>query len=183
MAYESNWSKYRKLKLLILLLLVLIVVIFVVYNILWFRYVDRAFSPFLENDKLEQVSSKGPRGRHYEYIDTENGYRVQIGIQPYLRFGGTISVSTISRSVNNFDGTFIVFHSSIRLQQVLVLGLDENSYNLGSAVDRSGQPLGRHPDDSEEFYQEWLLLYDRFYDEAMELIDYFKEFFGEEVLR
>jgi len=182
MTYERIWSKYRKLKLFILLLLVVLVVIFVIYNILWFRYVDRAFSPFLENDKLEQVNTKGPHGRHYEYRDIENGYIVQIGIQPYLRFGGTISVMTTSQSANNFNGDFIVFHSSIRLQQLLVLGLGENPYSLGSAVDRNGQPLGRHPDDSKEFYQEWLLLYDRFYDDAMELIDYFKEFFGEDVL-
>jgi hypothetical protein len=186
MTTESRWSKRRKITILFVLPVLLFVLIFGVYNIIWFRYVDRAFSPFLENEKLEQVFICGAGGKYYEYRDSENGYIVQIGIQPYLRFGGTISVSTTSQRLNNFNGEFIVFHSSIRIQQLLVLGLGENlpnhSYSMGSAVDRNGQPLGRHPNDSEEFYQEWLLLYERFNEDVMELIDYFKVFFGEVIL-
>jgi len=40
----------------------------------------------------------------------------------------------------------------------------------------NGNPLGRNPNDTEEFYEEWLKLYEKHYDEIMAMITYFKDF-------
>ena len=54
---------------------------------------------------------------------------------------------------------------------------------MGAAVDRDGTPLGRHPEDREEFYQKWLGLYSDLNEPIMELIAHIKDVFGEGALR
>ena len=43
--------------------------------------------------------------------------------------------------------------------------------------------LLRHIKGNEEFYEHWLSLYEKHYDEAMEIIVYFKDFFGDYTLK
>ena len=184
----SDFSKLEKILATVILLVLISASVFLVNHLIWQRYIDKAFSPFLANDKIE-FSHESNGWTHYDYADYENGYYVQIGVPPYLHYGGSISVSMQfkEQEPGSFRGHLMVFHSSIRIQQKIVLSLGEQTgtsshYRFGSAVDRYGKPLGRNPRDSEAFYSQWLALYDEYYDEAMEVIEYFKEFFGEDVL-
>ena len=187
----TSLSKLEKIIIAVILVLLISVSVFLVNHFLWHRYIDKAFSPFLENDRIEFNYVNESNGwTHYDYSDYENGYYVQIGVPPYLTYGGSISVSMQfkEQEAGSFRGHLMLFHSSYRLQQKLVLNLGEQTgssshYRMGSAVDKYGKPLGRNPADSEEFYRQWLILYDKYYDDAMEVINYFKDFFGEDLLR
>jgi len=191
-AVSAKLTSLTKLELIIITVILLIIIFSSVYllnDFLWNRYIDKAFSPFLANDKIE-FAYESDGWTHYNYSDYENGYFVQVGIPPYLHYGGMVSVSMQFKDYETgiFRGHIMVFHSNFRINQKIVLSLGEqtaahSSYRMGSAVDRYGKPLGRNPADSEDFYRQWLALYDKYYDEAMEVLRYFKDFFGEDVLQ
>jgi hypothetical protein len=54
---------------------------------------------------------------------------------------------------------------------------------FGSAVDKYGQPLERHPNDTQERYQMWLTMHDKFNDSIMEMFDDIIKMFGERAFR
>ena len=55
----------------------------------------------------------------------------------------------------------------------------EEVMNLGSAVNKNGNPIGQHPDESDEFYQEWLALHEKFNEPIMEMFKTINELFGD----
>jgi len=179
-----------KVRVIIISTLIISLLFFGIANIVWFRYTNSFFAPFLENDKLVYEST-GTNWALYSYRDQETGYITQVSVPPYLRSGGIVSVTKVDTMPGDFYGGFKIFSNMLNLQRVYVLNLGEeedtgdpyarSSYSLGSAVDINGRPLGRHPDDSEEFYEQWLSLYDKHYDEAMGIIRYMRDFFGEDL--
>ena len=185
----TSLSMLEKIIITIIILIFVAASVFTINHFMWHRYIDKAFSPFLNNDKIEFSHVNDDGWTHYDYSDFENGYYIQIGVPPYLKYGGTVTMSMQfkERETGSFRGRIMVFHSSVRITQKIVLGLGEQtgagSSILGSAVNKNGQPLGRNPRDSEAFYTQWLALYDKHYYEAMEMLKYFKEFFGEDALR
>ncbi|MCL2821199.1 MAG: hypothetical protein FWD38_10340 [Oscillospiraceae bacterium] len=185
----TSLSKLEVILIIVFLLLFIFASGFAINHFMWHRYIDKAFSPFLANEKIEfDYESDG--WTHYNYSDYENGYFIQIGVPPYLKYGGTIMLSMQFKEPEpgSFRGNLMLFHSSIRIHQKLVLNLGEQTgagshYTLGSAIDRYGKPLGRNPRDSEQFYSQWLTLYDKHYTDAMTILTYFKNFFGEDLLQ
>jgi hypothetical protein len=69
--------------------------------------------------------------------------------------GNMINISEYELSLTYFPRTGLIVLSIT----VLPHYTRERTIMMGSAVDRDGQPAARHPDDSEEFYQEWLVLH------------------------
>jgi len=190
--------KLSKTKIMICLLII-VVIGFGIYNLMWYRYIKASFDPFLKNERLinvpEQEYDRTDNGWEiYTYRDYHgSGYTYGISIPAYLEFGGHIDILTPT-DVDTIDGKRVfVSEHQIRLrvfprnwQYVLNIadltvldGLGDTIRGLGSATDKNGNPLGRHPDDSEEFYQEWLALHEKFNEPIMEMFRTVNELFGD----
>ncbi|MDR2547306.1 MAG: hypothetical protein LBC96_07340 [Lachnospiraceae bacterium] len=116
--------------------------------------------------------------RKYDY--NEYGYYFGITIPAYLQFGGNIQVV-----YENEDYRLDLLMSPVKWLYVLRIGEYEIVNNskfihmLSSAVDKTGTPIGRHPDDSEDFYESWLLLYDKYHLEIIDLFETTKDIYGD----
>jgi transcriptional regulator with XRE-family HTH domain len=193
-------SRSRKTKLLALTLSVAVLLIFIVSSVFWRHYMNTVVAPFLENDRLKAMNIGGSRSTTYRYDSQENNYIIEVVVPPHLSYRTTTHILAQGTGERNFYGDFWVFHGDIftGYQRTYVLSLGEgivttktdeagkvttagHTHSFSSAVDVNGKPLGRHPDDSEEFYEEWLRLYEKYYDEIMAMILYFKDFFGEDL--
>jgi hypothetical protein len=194
--------KIRK-STVILILLVVIAVFFTVYNIVWNYYIKNTFDQFLNNENLQAISDENyrvlsNRGWHtHQYRDYGgSGYMYQISMPPRLHFGGGLSIRTDDRPGSSY-GLSLTIYTGLN-DWVYVLGISDlseaytsygsnihvsNIHELGSSVDKTGQPLGRHPDDSEDFYNEWLALYEQFKVPISTLFDDVILFFGMDVFR
>jgi len=180
-------------------------------NILWTNYISTTFDPFLKNENLLAIPEWNrtvirSRGREtFSFKDFDgSGYSYEIGLPARFDFGGNISILAPSNpqmnpDFNDHDISLMIFISpGGDWRYVLGLGTseyreytDENgtrvhettAVTFGSAVDRYGQPLGKHPDDSEEDYLYWLKLYEKFNVQIMDMFRSMKDFFGEEMFR
>jgi transcriptional regulator with XRE-family HTH domain len=197
---SENGSKTRVVKKVLIISVAVLVFVFAVYNIVWFLYINNSYKPFIDRGVwtvagvraqgiLDYSSDRNREWIVYEYYDGENGYSIRIIRPLYLNFGGVINIYAIQ--VPELGDIFVEFEISFDIgingiQQIYTIKLHEWTENfqhpLFSAVDRNGQPLERNPNDSEEYYEYWLLLYERKSDEIIEMIKYFKDFFGEELL-
>ncbi len=189
----SFFKKITKIKIT-LAILILAVIAFGIYNLLWLQHAKR-FEPFIEAlEKLETAEKSATDNQTYrDYSGT--GYSYQISEPGYLNFGGYLSVLT-SSEIDIIDGeSFYISEYRLMLgywprSGRLVLSISDlteseglNSHSLGSAVDINGTPLGRHPNDSEQFYAEWLSLHEKFNEPIMDMFDTVKELFGEDAFR
>jgi len=201
---ENNKNiKISKVKLFTATL-ILALIVFVIYNIIWFNYIS-IYDKLLNNETLQEIKIKPSSApdfivrngveipysyERYAYIESERytahqfhdydynerGYFYGIVIPSYLRFAGNIQIAYFA------DDYSLNLMINPR-KWLYVLGLGEHIGNqtnmLGSIVDKDGQPLGKNPNDSEEFYQEWLELYEKYYEQIMDLFAVTKEMFGD----
>jgi len=201
--YETGYLKRILIRFAVISAAALMLA-FGIYNIIWFHYINSAYTPFIDSGQwaVEAIRVQGAIDYSatenrtwivYLYRSDDDRFEIQVNRPSYLRFGGQVNIVNISNAsspeLGEIFGHFEVsFSGKIgRIQQVFSLNLHEWSTvfspPLNAHVDRYGQPLGRSPDNSEEFYEKWLSLYERYYDEAMEMIAYFTAFFGEDVFR
>jgi hypothetical protein len=126
-----------------------------------------------------------------------SGYTFQINTPRRLNFGGAIFVdrfdnhgaSDISISIFTSPGDWLYVlglaevevYSYVTETGTNVSGV--SSVSFGSAVDRNGRPLGRHPNDEEESYSNWLVMYEERYENIMRHFRDMKEIFGEDAFR
>jgi len=186
---------------------------FGIWNLLWFRYIDNVFTPIISDERLVNPALSYPmmfkhNFTYYTYYDEESGYRVDVVVPPYLRFYVRDGVSHIIDDLyisiplpayiqpGDLTGSFGVRHTGAvgRINQSFVLTLSEfydindptaiiGFGSLALAVDRNGKPQERSPDVDEAYYEKWLEIYHRHYDKIMDMISYFWEFFGEDIIR
>jgi hypothetical protein len=170
-------------------LIVLIVTVFGIYNFVWFYYVDYVFSPFLQNEKLTEfeVKENGWTLNEFRDVDGQTGRVVRVLRPRYLHFDGGISVTVFSTNdEESFLSTLIIHHVgnvfSMSQEYELLLGTGEvnDGHPLGFTVDKHGTPVGRSPEQPETHYETWLLMHEILNDEIMGLMDYAKDFFGNE---
>jgi len=190
----------RKARILALIISIALLLIFILSSVFWHHYMNTVVAPFLENDRLRVVSIGGSRWTSYRYNNQENGYLIEVVVPPHLSYRTSIQILAQGTEESEFYGSLMIFHGNVfngyERRYVLSLGemvetaeTDEagnttytvSIHALGSAVDMNGKPLDRHPNDSEEFYEEWLRLYEKHYDEIMAMVAYFKDFFGEDL--
>ena len=198
-------------KLLILILVAVLITGFIIANTIWTNYISNTFDPFLNNKNLQAIPQWNrdiyrSRGRvTHSFKDFErSGYCYEIGVPRWLNFGGTIYIMTYSNPQLNPDfrdsNISLMIFTAPGGDWTYVLSLGTSEYReyvnekggqvyetigetFGSAVDRNGQPLGKHPEDSEENYLLWLELYEEYYEAIMKLFNDMKEFFGEDAFR
>lgn len=176
---------------------IIVLVIFFSVNMVWSWYVSSTFDPFFDNENLLAIPRENTeiiRSRGWEtHVFTDlsgSEYTYQMMLPPRLNFGGGVSIlaPTYIYISEHYIGLTIFtglrdWTYVLRLGYVTSTDTGVDIYTLGSAVDRNGQPLGRHPEDSEEFYQEWLTLHEKLYEPIMKFFGDIKEFFGEDVFR
>ena len=190
----------RKARILALIISFALLLTFLLSSVFWHHYMNTVVAPFLENDRLRVVNNGGSRWTSYRYNSQENGYLIEVVVPPHLSYRTSIQILAQGTGESKFYGSLMIVHDNVfngyERRYVLSLGemvetveTDEagnvtytvSIHALGSAVDMNGKPLDRHPNDSEEFYEEWLRLYEKHYDEIMAMVAYFKDFFGEDL--
>jgi transcriptional regulator with XRE-family HTH domain len=183
---------YKRTVNIIWVLLAVLMLISVAYGVtyaIWSGHISRTFDPFFENEYLQMIPRnivRYDRWIIHSYRDSAgSGYDFEFQLPTRLRLytPGNIIVDT---SHNENKPRLMIHTTPGNWKYVLTLDktIDDNSTKMiGSAVDRNGQPLGRHPDDAIEFYQEWLALYEEQYDEIMKLFADMKVIFGENAFR
>jgi len=170
----------KKAKIIVCAIAAALILTFGIINLLWFRYIDHVFTPFLQNEKLTSFSIKENRWTLYQYNDLDNGYVIQLIKPPYLKYGGSISIRSMAEPVTDFTlSDFTITHTSYmgRIQQGYELGLGGMWFGRSHTVDRFGHQLAQHPEDYGEYYERWLLMFEEHYNEIMAMISYFYDFF------
>ena len=180
-------------------------------NVSWTNYISTTFDPFLKNENLLAIPEWNrtiTRSRGwvtYSFNDfDESGYHYEFGLPARFNFGGTISILAPSNPQMNPDFSDHNIHLMIFVSPggdwIYVLNLGTSEYreytdengtrihetiteSFGSAVDRYGQPLGKHPYDSEEKYLYWLKMHEKYNEQIMDMFRNMKEFFGEEAFK
>jgi len=189
----------RNIKFVVIPVFILLL-IFGMYNLIWFRYISIAYTPFIENGTWITAGLKVEGGLDsnivenrvwiiYEHWSEENDYIIGIGRPSYLRFGGVINVTLFADPEPDvFYASFDITHKGriFNIQQefkltIGELGMHRSLFSL--TVDRYGEPPGRQPGDSEEYYEMWLSLHEKHYGEIMAMLAYFNDFFGDGVFR
>ena len=153
----------------------------------WNRYIEKTFGPIIETLIDTAGIPENPHGSSSSgsvSIFRSRGYLYHVGVPSRLNFGGYISAET--QGGTDHEVGLTIHPRNGDWQYVLSLRKRINAYNswtVGSAVDRDGRPLGRHPEDAEETYEEWLSRYDEYQDSVIELIDHINDLFGEDAFR
>jgi len=192
------WSKKKNLRIgAIAILLVLLFGLFGI-NTMWSRFISDNFDPFLYNETLQAVPSYNrrvetvSRMKHRWYDDRNgSGYRYQISLPPRLAFRGYFVMYDFLMERNITLSVFINRGEwSYRLTLSVRTEGEQNSYTgYSSPVDKNGRPLDLNWDDYDdpereyELHNIWLGLYDKFYDDIMQMLATAKEVFGEEAFR
>jgi transcriptional regulator with XRE-family HTH domain len=177
----TAWMRTKRAKVIACTVAAALVLTFGVINILWFRYIDHTFSPYLQNEKLASNFIRENGWTIYQYNDFDNGYVIQLRKPPYLKLGGSISIHAMAESVTGFSlSDFTVAYKSCmgRIQQRHELGLGAMWHGRSHAIDRYGFPLPQNPVNSGEAYERWLSMYAEHFDEIMTMIAYFNDFFA-----
>ena len=195
----KNQIKKHQWKILISALVV-IAIVFGVYALMWQRYEKNAFDPFstvLESLNMHKhTADEHPNVSTYREAYDMESYVFTVARPSFLRFGGNVQFFAQREVVLVEDemtrtGRYILdltyFPHSGRLSLRIDGFLEDTNGSgvhirsaAGSAVDSNGKPLDRHPEDSEEYYQKWLALYEQYNEPIIELFDHIKEIFGEE---
>jgi hypothetical protein len=179
--------------------IIFIAIVLSIYSLFWSHYVKTNFDPFIKIlDQLDTAEKEPMEGRrrHHSYNDYHGtGYVYNITKPQALEFSGEITVYTPSDiDFTNGQAFFLSkYNLSLRYwpqDKRYVLGIADltesvslSSHSLGSAVDRNGNPLGKHKNDSEEFYREWLALYEKFNEPIMEMFETIHELFGKDLFK
>lgn len=202
---EKRKAKISKTKIVIAILALLLAA-FGIYNIVWFRYV-RQFDVFVNNEKLQAIRNKPTTApeflvrdgveipysysRYYyeeledgwvlysfkdkDYNETD-GYIYSIAVPPYLITKGNIQAM---RATDDFIISVVI--SPVKWEYFLMIGEPINNVtdSYTSIVDKNGQPLGRHSSDTEESYQKWLALYEKYNPQITEMFATVNDMFGD----
>jgi hypothetical protein len=175
---------------LIVIFAIFLVLFFGIWNVLWFWHVDSVYSPFFFFFKLKDFEVRERGWTLNEYRSLESDHVVGVIRPRYLRFDGEIVVSELPVSETRpFLAEFSINHVGliIQVQQEyeLLLGYGEvaDGHPISSAVDKYGNPLGRDPNQPEAYYEAWLLMHEILNDDIKALIQYAKDFFGEEAFK
>ncbi|MCL2627710.1 MAG: helix-turn-helix domain-containing protein [Oscillospiraceae bacterium] len=190
------FNKRRVMAAALILLSVLLIVL-VIANVLWDRYISDTFDPFLNNKNLQAIPDRSVMHSNrlivYEYMDYSESRKVYtINMPRRLDFGGNINITTHPHPNDDIDHSLSL---TIFMRRggnwTYALGItDFNEVHVEfwgsapmrrySAVDMNGEPLGKSPGDSDEFYNIWLEQHERYYDTIMKFFADMKEFFGED---
>jgi hypothetical protein len=188
-------------------LIIVGVIVFGVFHFKWIRYIENTYEPFikmldsiegLEHDIIDS-SNAATRWSVHSYKKSSNiegSYIYNIGIPPYMDFGGYITI-LVPTAVDIVDNEYVYisdYYLSLSIypnKWSYSLSLADMTYtsvgdiiNINSSpVDKSGNPIGRHHLDTEEKHQEWLALYEKFHEPIIDLFDHIKELFGEDAFR
>jgi len=194
-------ARKTKIKRIAVIIAAVLLLAFGIYNIIWFNYISNTFTPLIENRNwtierlrehrmIDHSDSEIITGIVYLHRDNDERYDIQLIKPSYLRFGGAVKIMTIIEPVSGeiFSEFMVTYTGKIsRIQPVYTLNLHEWGTELRPAlisnVNRYGQPLDRDFNISAEHYEKWLSLYEKNYNETMEMITYFNDFFGEGVFR
>ena len=133
------------------------------------------FEPFVNSEKLEKISTTYMSDDSFKHIYRDtlgSGYRYEI-VTPSRN--QSLITGYVEITANNLT---LLIHPE-RKNRRYDVGITSYGHKRVSAVDKDGQPLSRHPDDSKEFYQKWLALYEQHYDEIMEMFETVREVFGD----
>lgn len=157
--YKSFMDEHIKKKVRAILLM--IAAVFVIYNIIWFIYVYKVYSPFVDalgKDRYAQV----------------DGYEYYVAIPHYLSFTGNLTAgeSNKNRDIYNetsvsliiwprFDGTYKV-HARVETPKV-----KEDEFSSSSAIYGFDLNGDLKPDLSDKDYNE----HKEFFDENYEKIE------------
>ena len=196
-------KKFKKAPKIIVITAIIVslgAIVFGGYALAWHEYVSATFAPFstaLDSLEMQKDTSEMEGWDVSTYKDKEGGgYVFTVARPPFLEYEGNISILTPTE-VDFVDGQMIRISeylldlSYYPRDGLYVLRIadftsatDPRQINsLSSTVDKYGQPLGRHPDDSEEFYQEWLSLHEKFNEPIMEMFDTIRDIFGDDALK
>jgi len=197
----NKWTIESKKIFIAIAVLLVIGIGFTVYNTIWSNYLSETFDPFLKNENIQAIPQWNRReysyskSKIYEFSDfDDSGYFYAIQLPRRFRFYGNVSISTTFNNLSNDYGIDLTIFIGLRGDWRYVLTVidytvkDYDEYGrvntwYGSAVDKYGQPLERHPHDSEDFYQHWLNLYNESNEPIMKLFNDMKIFFGESTFR
>ncbi|MCL2253162.1 MAG: hypothetical protein FWC09_01835 [Lachnospiraceae bacterium] len=120
----------------------------------------------------------GHRFNDYDY--NERGYFYSIVIPPYLNFGGNIQMVY---TTDEYKIDLIISPRSwiyvLSLGEIIKNQTNTSMHSYGSEVDNTGKPVGKYPKDTEESYQEWLRLYEKYHAQIIELFVILKETYGD----
>jgi len=199
---NAGWFIIKYKKLVMIGILSVLGIFLIILNILWTNYVSETFDPFLTNETLQAIPQYERRTESYKgsmiYSFRDyggSGYHYGIHIPARFRFGGIVSTGTHPNPNDDSDcslrltifikprGNWTYVLNITDLNEIYTDEYGEGLIARGSAVDKYGRPLGRHPEDSEEFYRIWMSLYDRFYGNIMEMFQHMKDMFGEDAFR
>jgi hypothetical protein len=175
-----------------LAILVLVAIVYGGCHIAWNWYASNTFDSFLNSERLltipeedyELIQNKGWEIHTYRDYD-RSGYLYQVSIPPRLNFGGHVSLTTpMNVHKNEYMVDLMIYTGHRNWRYVLSIaqlsGDNQKDIRLlGSAVDMNGLPLERHPEDAEEFYREWLALYEINSEFIMKMFMDMKLFFSE----
>ena len=183
--------------IIIISLIALVLIIFAVWFLYWHQH-DAEFNYIISIlEDLDEGNVNPRNGNTFFYNDYHNsGYIYSVAKPHFLEFDGNISILTPSNIDFNDEGiaNYISEYSIILTyfpkdgRYVLNIAempelVGEPVNSLGSTVDNHGQPLNRHSNDSEEFYQEWLRLHEKFNNPITEMFSTIKELFGEDAFK
>ena len=151
----------------------------------WLRYVETEVNPYREKIRLAESSDDWTfRGTSMSQL---GGYQFSVGNPSELEpvgsgNGGFVQVALWADeykiTIMRFLGNPAVY--SLGLGNVVLSstgGIIANTH--GSATDRDGNVLPRHPEDSEEFYQNWLDMYEQYNEEIIDMFSTAKSVFGD----
>jgi len=183
----------RSVKRVTIFVIVTLLISFGILNMIWFQFINIAFTPYIENRPWinNGVWSEGGFSHNenrwwkiYDDYNENNKYVIAVVRPSYLRFGGRIVMSPFIDV--DPDSIFISLELTpigiINPQHKYTLYLnkwDTEWLNpLSSPVDRNGHPGPRNPGDSEEYFEKWLDIYEQNYENIIETIEYFNNFFS-----
>ena len=186
-----------------LVFLSVLLIILVLANVLWDRYISNTFDPFLYNEKIQAIpdynrSITRSIGRTaYGFRDYDvSGYYYGVDIPRRLDFVGNITIGTYPNPTDDgidhsihlriFAGAGGNWTYALGITDFNEVIINEDGWGVirrASAVDMYGEPLRKHPKDTDEFYNKWLELHNRYYNTIKKLFYDMKEYFGEDAFQ
>ena len=123
----------------------------------WLRYVETNVEPFREKlraaERSDEFSLRGTQ------VSTIGDYLISIGNPSRENPAGDGNGGNVIIQLFRDDGfqVFVWRHLDHPATYSISITIDENHTHMhGSATDRDGNPLPRHPEDSEELHLRWL---------------------------
>lgn len=190
-----KWSKKKNLRIGLIAALLAVMLVYLGLDLSWQSFVEKNLHPFSYNETMESIPVWNRRvernGRWWQrrfYDHNEAGYVFIYDISSPPRFTYRGSVMIVKQDRRNLDDVLTLnIYMSAREWKINLLLSEKTGENgsiiYGASVDKYGTPLGKHPLDSDEWYEKWLALYEERYDDIMTLFSELREIFGEDIFR